>query len=182
MVGDAVEQRGGHLGIAENADPFAELQVGGNDQRGLFVELADQVKQQCATRVGKRQIAQLIQNYGIDMQQLLGQVAGFALLLFALQLVDQIDGVVETQAFALVDGGDAQGGGQVGFACARAADQDQVVRAVHKGGAGQLLDLPLIEGRFGPVDGAQVTMDWKAGSLELIAQAAHLPIGLFGLD
>lgn len=41
------------------------------------------------------------------MQQLLGQVAGFALLLFPLQLVDQIDCVVETQAFALVDGGDA---------------------------------------------------------------------------
>ena len=38
------------------------------------------------------------------MQQLLGQVAGFALLLFPLQLVDQIDCVVETQAFALVDG------------------------------------------------------------------------------
>ena len=45
MVGDAVEQRGGHLGIAENADPLAERQVGGNDQPGIFVELADQVKQ-----------------------------------------------------------------------------------------------------------------------------------------
>ncbi len=46
----------------------------------------------------------------------------------------------------------------MGFAGAgpRAADQDQVVGVVHEGGAGQLLDLSLIEGRFGPVDSAQV--------------------------
>ena len=45
MVSDAVEQRCGHLGVAENADPFTEGQVGGDEQRGLLVELTDQVKQ-----------------------------------------------------------------------------------------------------------------------------------------
>lgn len=53
MVSDAVEQCCGHFGVAENADPFAEGQVGGDDQRGLFVELADQVKQQRTTRCRK---------------------------------------------------------------------------------------------------------------------------------
>ena len=34
IVGQAVEQRGGHLGIAEHAGPFAEDEVGG-DRAGL---------------------------------------------------------------------------------------------------------------------------------------------------
>src|SRR5665647_3907677 len=37
VMGDAVEQRGGHLWIAEHGRPFAERQVGGNDHRGLLV-------------------------------------------------------------------------------------------------------------------------------------------------
>ena len=31
MVGEAVEQGGGHLGVAEHCGPFAEGQVGGDD-------------------------------------------------------------------------------------------------------------------------------------------------------
>ena len=31
MMGEAVEQRGGHLGIAEDARPFAEGEIGGDD-------------------------------------------------------------------------------------------------------------------------------------------------------
>ena len=39
-----VEEGGCHLGIAEDGDPFTELQVGGDDDAGLLVELADQVE------------------------------------------------------------------------------------------------------------------------------------------
>ena len=45
MMGDAIEERGCHLGIAELGGPLAEGQVGGDDDRGLLVELADQVEQ-----------------------------------------------------------------------------------------------------------------------------------------
>ena len=48
MMGDAIEECGGHLGITEHRDPFGEGQVGGDDQGCLFVELADQVEQQGA--------------------------------------------------------------------------------------------------------------------------------------
>ena len=40
VVGEAIEQRGGHLGITEDARPFAERQVGGDDDRGALVEPA----------------------------------------------------------------------------------------------------------------------------------------------
>ena len=45
MMGDAIEERGCHLGIAEHGGPLAEGQVGGDDDRGLLVELAEQVEQ-----------------------------------------------------------------------------------------------------------------------------------------
>jgi hypothetical protein len=48
VVGQAVEQRGRHLGVAEDARPFAEGQVGGDHHRGALVELADQVEQELA--------------------------------------------------------------------------------------------------------------------------------------
>jgi hypothetical protein len=34
MVGQAVEQRSSHLGVAEHAGPFAEGEVGGDNDRG----------------------------------------------------------------------------------------------------------------------------------------------------
>jgi hypothetical protein len=48
VVGEPAEQRRGHLGVAEDGRPLAEGQVGGNDHRGLLVELADQVEEQLA--------------------------------------------------------------------------------------------------------------------------------------
>jgi hypothetical protein len=48
MVGQAVEQRGGHLGFAEDARRFAEGEVGADDDRGALVEPADEVEQELA--------------------------------------------------------------------------------------------------------------------------------------
>ena len=56
MVGEPVEHRGGHLGITEDTGPFTEGQVGGDDDRGAFVELADQVEQELAAGLGEGQI------------------------------------------------------------------------------------------------------------------------------
>jgi hypothetical protein len=43
-MGEAVEGCGGHLGVAEDARPFPEGEVGGDDHGGLLVEPADQVE------------------------------------------------------------------------------------------------------------------------------------------
>ncbi len=49
MVCQTVEQRGGDLGIAEDAGPFAEAEVGGDDDTCTFVELAQEMEEQRAT-------------------------------------------------------------------------------------------------------------------------------------
>ena len=56
VVGEAIEQRCGHLGVAEDAWPFTEGEVGGDDDGGALVEAADQVEQQlaaCSARTGR---------------------------------------------------------------------------------------------------------------------------------
>ena len=42
-MGEAIEQRGGHLRIAEHVRPLGEAEVRGDDQAGVLVELADQM-------------------------------------------------------------------------------------------------------------------------------------------
>ncbi len=44
MVSELVEQRGGHLGVAEHGRPLAEAEVGGDDDRGALIEPADEME------------------------------------------------------------------------------------------------------------------------------------------
>ena len=48
VMGEAVEECRGHLGITEHASPFTEAEVGGDDNAGLLVESREQVEQQCS--------------------------------------------------------------------------------------------------------------------------------------
>ena len=59
-MGEAIEQRRGHLGIAEHARPFAEGEIGGDQDRGALVEPADEVKEKLAAGLGERQVAELV--------------------------------------------------------------------------------------------------------------------------
>jgi len=43
-MGQPVEERGGHLRVAEDGRPFAEGEVGGDDHRGALAEAADQME------------------------------------------------------------------------------------------------------------------------------------------
>ena len=56
-MGKPVEKCGGHLGVAEDAGPFAECEVGGDDDRGALVEAADQMEEQLPSGLGEGQIA-----------------------------------------------------------------------------------------------------------------------------
>src|SRR3546814_16571951 len=61
VVGDAVEQRRGHFGVAEHGRPFAEGEVRGDDDAGPLIKLADEVEQQLPSRAGERQITELVE-------------------------------------------------------------------------------------------------------------------------
>ena len=96
VVGEAVEQGRGHLGIGEDTGPLCEGQVGGDHHAGVFVELGEQVKEQGPARLAERQVAELIEDDQIDPHQAQGQFAGAPLCLLLLQAIDQVHGGEET--------------------------------------------------------------------------------------
>ena len=48
VVGQPIEHGGCHFGVAEHLRPIGEGEIGGDQQRRVFVEFADQVEQQLA--------------------------------------------------------------------------------------------------------------------------------------
>jgi hypothetical protein len=64
VVGQPVEERGGHLGVAEDARPLAEGQVGGNDDGSALVKPADQMEQELSAGLSEWQIAELVEVIG----------------------------------------------------------------------------------------------------------------------
>jgi hypothetical protein len=124
-----VQQGRGHLGIPKHIAPFREVQVGCDHHAGALVQLGEQVKQQCPTGLGEWQIAHLVHDHHVHVHQPVGHLACLVLRLLQLQGVDQLDRGEEPHAFAMrTDGLNAQAGGQMGFARARASHQHHVVR------------------------------------------------------
>ncbi|MNW08070.1 hypothetical protein D3C71_2047830 [compost metagenome] len=56
VMGQAIQQRSGHLGIAEHRGPLRERQVGGDHHAGVLVQLGQQVEQQGATGLAEGQV------------------------------------------------------------------------------------------------------------------------------
>ena len=162
-MGEAIQEGRGPLGVAEDLHPLAETEVGGQDQGGLFVPMADQMEQQRTARFGERQVTQFVDDDGIDGDELLGQVTSLAELFFVFPLVDEVDGVIEPDPLPPMDRGDPQGGRQMGFAGSGAPDEDQVMRLIHEGGGGQWFHLSLMQGRFSPRESQQITVDRTMG-------------------
>jgi len=98
MVRETVEQRGGHLGIAKNGRPFAEGEIGRDDDRGALVEAADQVEQQLAARLREWQVAQLVEDDEVEAGEIIGKPALAARSALGCEAIDEIDGVEEMTA------------------------------------------------------------------------------------
>ena len=64
---------------AEGSDQFPELQVGGDDDAGFLVELADQVEQQCTAGFRERDIAQFVDDDAIQSRQLPDDLPGIGI-------------------------------------------------------------------------------------------------------
>lgn len=98
IVGEAIEQRRGHLGVAEG-------KVGDDDNEGSLVERADQVDQELATGLGEGQIAELVEHDQVNSAQLIGQASMPAGAALGLQLVHQVDDVEEAPPGTVANAG-----------------------------------------------------------------------------
>ena len=73
MMGEAIEQRGRHLWIAEHARPFAEGEIGGDDDRSSLVEPADEMEQQLPAGLSEGQIAEFVEDDEVEAREVIGE-------------------------------------------------------------------------------------------------------------
>src|SRR6202453_2540813 len=170
-VGKTIEQRGRHLGVAEHGGPLAEAEIGRDDDAGALVELAEQMEEQGSARGAERQVAKLVEDDEIGVGEPRRDLARFALKLLLFESVDEFDGGEEPDALAvMLDGLDADRRGEVRFACARAADQDDIVSIFQELAAMELSYERLVDFAAGEVEAGEVAIRRKARRLELIGR------------
>ena len=136
-MGETVEQGRGHLCIAKDGGPFAEAEVGGDDDARAFIKFAEQMEQQGPAGGAEGQIAKFIQDHEVELGQAFGDLPGLSLGLFLFEGVDQLDGGEEADlATVMFDGLNAEGGCDMGFAGARAAPSRACEHALPGSGSG----------------------------------------------
>ena len=116
VVCEPVEHGRSHFGVAKNLRPVCEGEICRDQQRGVFVKLADKMEEQLTAGLAKRQISEFVDDDEIVAQQLLGQAAAFAGGLFLFQLIDQVDKIVEAAPGTRPDDRRGDGNAQMGFA------------------------------------------------------------------
>ena len=182
VVGQAIEQRGGHLGVAEHARPFAEGQVGGDDDRGALVEPADEVEEELAAGLSEGQIAEFIENDEVHAGQMIGEPALPTVAALGLEPIDEIDDVVEPAAGAGADAASGDGDGQMGLAGAGPADQHDVALLGDEAAAGEVTDERLVDRRALELEVVEVLGKRQLGDGELVLDRARLLLADLGLE
>ncbi len=82
-----VEQCRRHLRVAKDAWPFAEGEIGRDDDGSSLIETADKMEEELAARLGEGQIAEFIENHEVEAGQVIGETALPAGPRFAFQTV-----------------------------------------------------------------------------------------------
>ena len=126
VVDEAVDQRGGDHGVAEDLAPGLEAAVAGDDDRAAFVAAGDEREEEVGGLAFEREVADLVdddQRVALDAFELI--VEGVAVL-GGLEAVDPLLGGGERHAVAGLAGLDRQGDGQVRLAGAGRAEEADV--------------------------------------------------------
>ena len=123
------------------------------------------MEEQRSTGGAERQVTKLIEDDEVGIGEPPCDLAIFPLALLLFEGVDEFDGGEEPDALAVMfDGLDADGRGQMRFARAWAADQDDVVRVLEKLAAVKLADERLVDLAAGEVEAGEVTVVREAGA------------------
>jgi hypothetical protein len=75
VMGQPVEDRGRHFGVAERAWPFSEREIGGVDDGGALIEPPNKMEQELAAGLGKGKISEFVKDDEVHPGQLLGDTA-----------------------------------------------------------------------------------------------------------
>lgn len=183
MMDDPVDDRHGDVVIAEELAPLGELLVGGQDDRAVFIQRVDELKQVIPALLVHRQITQFIDDQHIELEQLVDLLFQLALEFGQLQGFHQAEGGVEADFVAGFDGFQADADGQMGLADAGRADEDDVVAIVDKAEVEQAVDLAFADRGLEPViELFQRLVQWKARAFTVLLDALAIALILLMPD
>ena len=174
MVGQAVEERGCHLGVAEDAGLFAEGEIGGDNDRGAFVEATDEMEQKLASGLSEGEIAEFVENDEVHAGQVLGEAPLAPVTGLGLEPVDEVEDIVEPTARAILDKASRDRDGEMGLAGAGSSDQDNVALLGDEATAGEAVDQRLVDRRPVELEVVDVLGERQLGDRQLVLDRAGL--------
>ena len=113
--GQTVEQTNGQAFIAQDLDPLAKGQIGGDEEGHAFVECAAELKEQLGTRGREGHRAEFIENDELVAQGARQKLGEPVLVLGLMKVIDKFGNGIEAHAVVLATGGEAQRNGEMGF-------------------------------------------------------------------
>ncbi len=182
VMGKPVEKSGRHLRVTEDARPFPERQVEGDDDRCAFVEFADQMEQELSACLGEWQVSQLIEDQEIETGDQIGGPALPVCARLGIQLVDQIDDIEEPSPGSVADTSPDDADGQMGFAGSGSPDQDQTALMIQEVPAGQAPDERFVDGRRFEVEFVQFLGQGELGDRHLVFDRTGLLLADLGIQ
>ena len=132
VVDGAVDDRGGHVRVAEHASPSAGLDVGGVDDALGLVRVGHDLEQESAALLVYGHVAELVDDDHAGLGDGLQFPVEFAFRVGAQEPHDQARGGVEPHRHALPAGLPARRDGEVGLAGAGRPEHDHVFRTVEE--------------------------------------------------
>ena len=169
VMQNAIEDSGGNGDVGKDLVPLREGLIGSEDGGGLLITPGNQLEEQIRALDVHREIPDLINNQhpvpGEDFKPVRQAVLkmGFFGLLNELVVVDVVSGK------AVLCRHKAQGGGKVGFAHARRAEEDHVFSIFQEAHGGQFVDRAFINRRLeGEIEVVQGFLNGEAESPEKI--------------
>ena len=166
-VGDAVEERAGHTLVAEYVGPVLKGQVGGEENALAFVGAAYDLEEEFGAGLGKRDIAELVEDEQVEFGQAVEESFELAFFSGLEELGDEAGDGEEAHALALGADSVSEGGGEMGLAGAGIADEQDVFLDVEIVAAHEFKDERLVDAGLGrEVKGIQRLEDGKPGGFE----------------
>src|SRR5271165_4737554 len=174
VMGEAIEERRGHLWVSEHARPFTEGEIGGEEDRGALVEPADEVEEKLAAGLGERQVAELVEDDEVHAGESIGDAALAPGARLGLKLVDKIDGGEEAPAPPGADAASRNGDHCVRLAGAGSADEHGVALLGDEAAAGEVANEGLVDWRVLEGEAVEVLGERQLGGRDLILDRPRL--------
>src|SRR5216110_2458878 len=164
MMQNPVEDRGRDDAVSEDLAPAAEALVAREDHRAPLVAAADELEEEVGAGAIDGQVADLVHDqqprHGVDLEALIEPVLADG----PGQGGDHARGRGEEHTVAALDRFEAEPHGEVGFADAGRAEQDDIFPVLDEVAGGERLDLLLVErGLVAEVEGLEALDEGKAG-------------------